>query len=103
MNSANDQILTLQMELRAQDRLLNTLDKKTHSLEQTYQYQHEMLDKIEVKVNEIDNLLKEINKNFNKYQGASEIKLRLVNYGWMAAGILSTVLFNDVIVKKFWS
>lgn len=95
-----DKLMSFKLELKANERTLFLLEKKTDRLEQSYEHQNEKLDDIENKVNEIGKTIREINDNFCKQTGASETRTKIINNAYMLLTILVALFANDYFFKK---
>lgn len=97
-----DQLTALQFELKAQERTLYLLDKKTDRLEQTYEYQHEKLNDIEKKVDAIAISLKEMSDKLNRHEGAAAFKAKLLSFFYTSIGAIGGFLSSDFFINKFF-
>jgi uncharacterized phage infection (PIP) family protein YhgE len=101
-NDFQDQLIHFKSELKAQERVLYLLDKKTDRLEQTYEHQHEKLDEVSQRINEIAENIKQINANFHRLEAESAIKAKFIRCVYLVAGMVITALPFEFIINKFY-
>ena len=103
VNTAQDELVTLRLELRAQERTLHLFDKKADRLEQAYQHQSDKLDEIENKISAIEETLEEIKDLISQQKGSSATKAKITNNFYMVATITVTLLaaLSDLALKVF--
>lgn len=101
-NTIQDQLTAVKLEIKAYDRTLYLLDKKTDRLEQTYEYQHEKLNDIEEKVDAIAVSLKEMSDKLSRHEGAAAFKAKLLSFFYTSLGAVGGFLSSDFFINKFF-
>jgi septal ring factor EnvC (AmiA/AmiB activator) len=99
MHDVDKHINEIKNELKAHNRLMNVLDKKTSLLEKSYEYQHETLDKIEKQINDIAENLSTIRQTFSEHNGASAAKSKIHNNIYLWLSFIALLITNDI----FWN
>ena len=103
MNGANDYVLTLNAELKAQERILHTFDNKVDLLEQAYHHHSDKLDDIEHKLCDMDRTLEKIKDLISQHEGSKETKAKIKNSAYMIVTVAVTFLatVGDITWKLF--
>jgi uncharacterized protein YoxC len=101
-NDFQDQLTAVKLELRSQQLTIHALDKKSATLEQHYQYQHEKLDEVSQRINEIAESLKQMNANFHRLEAESALKAKFIRCVYLVAGMVISALPFESIINKFY-